>query len=601
MSDRAKAQNGLAMKWLISGVALVTLIFWAPLNDPFNAPKSWILSIFCSWLLVWVIFQTKTQINQPTLKFALLISGTYAIALSMSWLASDNKYISFFGDYQRRTGYLSYLGLLVVFLAAAYLIRMKSVESFKKTLVILGLLLGIYGLFQHFRLDLIDWNNPYNPVIATYGNPDFAAVGMAILLILNFGIALRYRENNILGVLATTNVALLFVDILFSKVLQGLLISLFGVLIILISLIHQKSKILANFTGISLIIFSTLSLLGMLDKGPFSNYFYKSSVVFRGDYWRAGWRMFSQHPYFGIGLDRYGAYFRQYRDPTQVLRRGSDLVSNAAHNVPLQLAATGGIFLLMSYLLFTFFIFYRGLVTIKRASGEQKTLSIIIFTAWLAYQAQSLISIDNLGIAVWGYLLGGAIVGISIFDSELTQQSYSSEILQPFISSLLAIIFFVISVYFYQAEIAMNTLHKTAFPTEKAQIEKYNKVALKPLNYFFTEPKFQAQIAVDLARAGEFNIAIKYLQKNVNTDKHDYEALNALSAIFEYQNDWNAATNVRQNIYRIDPYNAENLLLLARDKKKLGDFSGAKTIALKIFAFAPDSLEARKAKNEFSL
>ena len=34
-------------------------------------------------------------------------------------------------------------------------------------------------------------------------------------------------------------------------------------------------------------------------------------------------------------------------------------------------------------------------------------------SAWIGFQAQSLISIDNIGIAVWGWLLGGAIIGLS--------------------------------------------------------------------------------------------------------------------------------------------------------------------------------------------
>jgi hypothetical protein len=48
-----------AIRWLISGGSLVTLAFWAAINDPFNAPKSWILSITGFWLLGWVIAQVR--------------------------------------------------------------------------------------------------------------------------------------------------------------------------------------------------------------------------------------------------------------------------------------------------------------------------------------------------------------------------------------------------------------------------------------------------------------------------------------------------------------------------------------------------------------
>jgi hypothetical protein len=44
-----------------------------------------------------------------------------------------------------------------------------------------------------------------------------------------------------------------------------------------------------------------------------------------------------------------------------------------------------------------------------------------IFAAWIAYQAQSLISINQLGLAVWGWALSGAIIGYSIFVSTQTE------------------------------------------------------------------------------------------------------------------------------------------------------------------------------------
>jgi O-antigen ligase len=128
--------------------------------------------------------------------------------------------------------------------------------------------------------------------------------------------------------------------------------------------------------------------------------------------------MFKSHPIFGVGLDRYGAYFREYRDATQSLRRGPDLVSNAAHNIPIQIAATGGIVLLIGYLLFTFFVLWRAIVALKKLKGKEQLTAAALIGAWAAYELQSMISIDNLGISVWGYLLAGAIVGISIMPDE---------------------------------------------------------------------------------------------------------------------------------------------------------------------------------------
>ena len=145
--------------------------------------------------------------------------------------------------------------------------------------------------------------------------------------------------------------------------------------------------------------------MGMLNQGPLKSFFYKASVTYRGDYWRAGVRMFKDHPWFGVGLDRYGAYFRHYRDATQALRRGPDIVSNAAHDVPIQLAATGGIFVLIAFLAITGFIAWRGVVALRNTAGVTQIVVASFFGAWVTYEAQSLISIDNVGIAIWGWLI----------------------------------------------------------------------------------------------------------------------------------------------------------------------------------------------------
>ncbi|MFM7984157.1 MAG: hypothetical protein ACKPKO_33010, partial [Candidatus Fonsibacter sp.] len=41
--------------------------------------------------------------------------------------------------------------------------------------IFLSLLFILYGFMQHFGNDFIDWNNPYNSIILTLGNPNFSS------------------------------------------------------------------------------------------------------------------------------------------------------------------------------------------------------------------------------------------------------------------------------------------------------------------------------------------------------------------------------------------------------------------------------------------
>ena len=597
MANTPKLINRSALNWLNWGGSLVTLFIWSNLHDPFNAPKSWVLSIAGFWLFGWVVFQIKDQWKVAPLKGATVIAGAYLLVMSIDFIVGNNKYISFFGEYQRRTGYISYTLLIVFFLAASYLVRLENIERLEIAILTTGFLTAVYGFFQHFKIDFIHWNNQYNPVISTLGNPDFAAAAMSIFLIISFGISIQSKNHLWLRVFAGFNTVLLFIVIIFSQVRQGLITSVLGIIIILIIWLYQKQKYLSYGLSLVTLLVGIVSILGMLNKGPFIKFFYKSSVTFRGDYWRAGWRMFVHHPIFGVGLDRYGAYFRQYRDATQSLRRGPGLVSNAAHDIPIQLAATGGILLLLAYVALTIFIAIRGLIALKRTQGAQQILVGTIFAAWIAYLAQSLISIDNLAIAIWGYILGGAVIGISITSQSSTKTKSSTP--QRLVSSGLALVFLIISGIFWSEQSSSAQLAHLSNPQNQSEAAAYKTISQKPLSFIFKEPTIEVIAAAHLAQIGDFTDAISVLQKITDADPRNYDARDFLARIYEYQKDWGSAISVRLNITKLDPYNQIILLQLGEDYKSSGDISSAKgTIAL-INAFAPDTSEAKQALKDF--
>ena len=587
------------INWIIWGSVLSTLVLWTTINDPFNAPKSWILSITAFWLLGWVLFQVKDQFKVETLKWATLLSGFFILTLTLALIATNNKYIGFFGEYQRRTGYLTYISFALYFLASAFTFRLNKIVKLEIAGAVTGFLVAVYGVVQHYKHDFTKFVNPYNPVISTLGNPDFSAAVMSIFLLISFGIAIQSKFSIWVRVLAGINVGLLLITIQYSQVRQGLLTSALGIAIIFIVWLHQKNRFTSYaLSGISLAAL-LFAIAGMLEKGPLVKYFYKPSVTFRGDYWRAGWRMFIHHPLFGVGLDRYGAYFRQYRDATQSIRRGPDLISNVAHDVPLQLAATGGIFLLVAYIALTGFILWRGISAIRSTSGSQQVLASVFFAAWIAYEAQSMISIDNIGIAIWGYVLGGAVVGISV-RTENTQMRKKKKLTQPIVSFGLMLIPLVLSFLLFKSESAAYQLQSTSITS--ANVTSPPAVALlrKPLSFLLQEPNFQIVIAQIYANAGDLNTTRSILEGAVSRDSTNYPATSILSRINEIEKKWNAAIDLRNEIAKIDPYNTLNLLELGEDMKSSGDISGAKNMIPRIDAIDPSGADAKKAHTELA-
>ena len=580
MAKGVRSSKSQALNWLLVGGSLVTLFIWANLNDPFNAPKSWVLFVAGAYLAGWAGFQIKDALRDSVLRIALILSGAYLVLLFLAFLFTNEKFVGFFGENARRTGFLTYFCLTIFFFSAALLFRLSNLQKFDFVTLIVGPIVGLYGFSQHFKIDAIKWNNPYNSVLSTLGNPDFASAVMGIFLVLIVGVILNRGLAIWIRLWGLFSSAILTITILFSGARQGLLAALIGIGIVVVVYLFQKNKVAGyGALGLGLVGF-VVGVLGMLNTGPASKYLYKVSVTYRGDYWRAGINMFKHHFLFGVGLDRYGSYFRQYRDATQSLRRGPDVISNAAHDVPIQLAATGGILVLLVFIALFVFVAWRGFVVIRRTSGVQQLVVASFVGAWITYEAQSFISIDNVGIAIWGWILGGLIVGISVVETEEPSASpvktkkrvavgSKESAVQPLVSGLAATIALAIVIPLFLADSSARMARSYAKPTAQ-QMNAYVDAVKKPLTYGFQDPANKFMVATLLAEAGRVDEGIAMLKDLIATDPQNFAAFDTLANIYEQTNRPAQAVPLRKKAVALDPFNPKIVEKLNQDLKASG-------------------------------
>jgi hypothetical protein len=186
-----------------------------------------------------------------------------------------------------------------------------------------------------------------------------------------------------------------------------------GLVSILLLHIYQRGKwVFLSFATSGSAILALLAAFGSLDKGPLAKILHQNSVIYRGDYWHAGWKMSIEHPWFGVGLDSYGDWYRRSRTLAATLRRGPNITSDTAHNALLDFSANGGFPLLLAYL---FFISLTVLSVVKIFKDRKLVdpVFIALVGGWIAFQSQSIISINQIGLAIWGWLFAGAIMGYS--------------------------------------------------------------------------------------------------------------------------------------------------------------------------------------------
>lgn len=394
--------------------------------DPINVPRFFILSLIGFVSLGLLIFNYRRLIKSDH-KFLLLLSTFFIVWLGIVLFASKiNLAEGLFGVTGRQTGFLTYLALIGLMALTAALSSSRDLVTASKLLIVSGWASGLYGLIQIIGADPFDWINPYSPVFGLFGNPNFHASFMgicavvALVIFFDAGQTKRFRWISLIFLPVSVS------NIYESKSQQGFLVLLAGIFVFLYLYIRNNPR-LSKFSVLYLVLASisfVAVVLDILQKSPWKSLIYKESVTFRGDFWRAGWKMTMENPIFGVGPDGYRDQYRFSRDLVTAMRPGSDVQTDSAHNVFLDLSASGGFFLLILYILIIALVLKSAYQVVKREKVFNPGFTAV-FAAWVAYTAQSVISINQIGLAVWGWVLSGSIIGYEINTRETTKNSFA--------------------------------------------------------------------------------------------------------------------------------------------------------------------------------
>jgi len=407
-----KAVEKVSALTILIGAPLTTLfILLSDVTDPVNAPKLFIAGGFGFALFFLLVgFQFRSSLSD--FKFYWAFSLLFLLASINSVIASNAPLSqNLYGAYGRNTGFIAYTTLIFIGLGV---LGLRKRDSFKKIILglqVAGIVNVIYCAWVIVFGDFLSWNNPYGNILGLFGNPDFisAFLGIFIATLLAFIVdpqaSWRYR-------LIATFVALVaFYEIVDSHAIQGIVVTGLGVAIVGFFVVRNffKQNVLTILYLILVSGVGIFAVLGALQKGPLS-FIYKTSVSLRGVYWNAGATMGIDHPFTGIGMDSYGDWYRRARSlEGATVLPGPKVITNASHNVIMDFFAYGGWPLLLAYLgLIT--LASIAVVKVMLRNRKYDSIFVAMTVAWVCYIAQEIISINQIGLAIWGWILTGALV-----------------------------------------------------------------------------------------------------------------------------------------------------------------------------------------------
>ena len=607
MASSLKSNRMLALPL---GLTAVALAIQKNGMDPLNPIKLWVLGALAAWCCADLLTTRPWNVRRITAsgKYFLGIISVFVIGLVVALITTDVKTIGLVGDSGRNIGFLNYVFLAVIALYASLKIDKDNLKYLFFTAEILLFALTSYGFFQHFKVDFLKWHTLYNPIILTVGNPDFASSLLAILLIVCTG-CFFYISSRTYKALLLAQLLLSVLVIYWTQALQGLVAIALGLAIFAYLYSAQKYKNIARVLLAEEILAGAIGIMGMLKIGPLASHLYKSSVQDRGYDWQAALSMFKAHPLTGVGLDRYGAYFNQYRSPQYPLIYGYQQTVTNAHNVFLEFFATGGLLVGLAYILLIVFIGWRAVLLLRNNSGRQQMLLAALVAGWTIFIAQSFISVDSLAISIWGWVLGAGIVGLSFSVKEIGTPPSTSQrgrsIVQEapplrgvvFIGLLLSLLVFVVPMYNNETGVGKFVNISVPSNTQTQTQDLYSQLAAKNFNQFLMSPSYKYQIAISVAKNGDVNSAIKYLNASLESDKRYLQSYVSLASIYESMHFINfpMAIQNRLQIKKYDPYNAQNLVNLENDYILTKNMGAAIATRDSILEMAPGTDLAKQA------
>jgi tetratricopeptide (TPR) repeat protein len=357
----------------------------------------------------------------------------------------------------------------------------------------------------------------------------------------------------------------------------------------------------------------TFLIISVYGYGPLGTALNQYTLRLRFRYWQAAIEMMQNHPWLGVGVDSYGEYFRRSKPLALILSNGPELMTNNAHSTPFQLGATLGVPFFLLYVGLQIYVIIRFIKAFKTPTASAKPL-LGLFAIWVAFQLQSLISLDQLGLSIWGWVLGAAIIGLSFEGQSAEEQpqvkgpkktergkANAKEVPPAFLKpgiAIGAILGFLIALLPMRADLAMKAAMESPWSQEDEGSKQSRlanlTVAIKSLEH---DPTYVSQAITEVYKMGKIDEGLALAKEGAALHPESFDSQFMVVDMLEQNERWAEALPYRKLTTELDPMNWNVWMAYARDLENTGDKAGAKFALNKVLEFTNDPKFIADAKN----
>ena len=393
---------------MLAAIVLVPCIALNQLNDVFTIPKMTVLAFAALALLGVVLWRATVDgiLVVPRSPAAVLVAAI-ALVMVIATVLGDHLGRSFFGEYGRSAGLLTYLAGFIVFLAVLTF-DVRSLRRIAEALAIAVAAVAAVGLLQVLGFEPFPVAPDVPKVVSTLGQANFVAAFVAMGLPFVVWIAadraravqLRVGAGVLILVLAIVAVSTKSFQVFPALAVSGA----FVVGVHLTRTFGSRRILPAAGAVVGLAIIAGFVLRHRLEEELRAGF--DERILF----WQAAGRMIKGAPFLGGGFSAFASEFASQRPTEHAVRFGAFQIADAPHDVPIGMFVTGGAVLGLLYLAFVVYVGVRLVQGLRRAEGADAALLGTFGAAWAAYQVQSLVSIDVPPLIVVHLVVAAAIL-----------------------------------------------------------------------------------------------------------------------------------------------------------------------------------------------
>jgi putative inorganic carbon (HCO3(-)) transporter len=351
--------------------------------------------VLAAWLAKMVAAREIKTVHLPLLLPLLIFLGAILLSLTVTLsLQYSLKEV------------LKWLEVLGIYLFVVNVIGRRQAQVIVLLILLAGISQALLGIYQFFGRVGPEWFLLFDRFMRAHGtfeqpNPYGGYLGLILPLAYSLLIASlawhRFDTNKI----QASNVrswpfAFLFYGVAFAVVAMALIMTWsrgawLGFIAAFIVMNVVRSRRAAALFALALILLSFVIVMGglqllpesiaqrFLDFLPFlggvdirrvevtpANF----AVIERLAHWQAGWDMFSEHPWLGVGIGNYEPVY-----PVYALPRWDEPLGHA-HNYYLNIAAEAGLVGLSAYLILWAAVFWQAWQAVRRTSGYWQGVAV---------------------------------------------------------------------------------------------------------------------------------------------------------------------------------------------------------------------------------